>query len=67
MFKFLRNLFKCKKKKSIEDDTKVYKYDDEIFVFYNVETGTIKIEAPVERDLTQQEIVEICKTVYNEM
>ena len=60
MLEFFKNLFR-RKKKIVKVDTEQYTYDEDIIVTINRNAGVIKIEAPTERDLSKDEIIEICK------
>lgn len=60
MLEFFKNLFR-RKNKVIKVDTEQYVYDEDIIITINRNAGVIKIEAPTERDLSKDEIIEICK------
>lgn len=68
MIEFFKNLF-GKKKKDYDDgyystpptNEKHYVYDDDIDVFINEEDGVIRVEAPADKPLTHEQIIDICK------
>lgn len=64
MIEFFKNLFRKKKKvhnPPDEDGYEHYKYTEDIDVFINRKDGVIRVEAPEDAELSQGEIVEICK------
>lgn len=44
-----------------------YIYDDDIDVFVNRSKGMMRVEAPVDKPLTKEQIIEICKKFATDM
>lgn len=59
MIEFIKNLFR-RKKKITKVDTEQYTYREDVIITVNRNAGVIKIEAPTDKDLTQEEIIDIC-------
>lgn len=62
MFEFIKNLFF--KKKDYKNVIEMYTYDEDIRVFINRDKGLIKIETPKHKELTREQIVDICTQYY---
>ena len=69
MIEFFKNLFK-KKEKTIrlpnKEKIEHYIKDDDIEIFVNRDKGVIRIEAPENKKLSQDDIIEICREFYEE-
>ena len=69
MIEFLKNLF-FKKKEDVRlpnvENVEHYVRENDIHIYVNRDAGMIKIEAPADMELSQSEIIEICKEYYED-